>query len=226
MAVTTIVSPEEAAKVSEEKTKKELEKLQKDIQKNGFQNPSDIDDSDSDSQTDTDSDSDSDYTYESESESDVEYVKKTKKKKKKQPSMDTRMYNDNQNLWKKIQKLEGSLKKTEKELRYMKYEHNNKCIEITDLQNKNLKLKEDIKAQLAQKKETDGKVSRLNEYRRRDALSLMFCYFYMLLMLINYKFEVPIFDMTFKTVRNVARILFTTDDKMLLNNNDDSLDDY
>lgn len=219
MPITTIVTPEEAAKMSEEKTKQELEKLQQTIKEQGsqfennFKNPSDIEDSDHSWSSES----------ESESDSESEYERKPRRKTKGSGSgIDNRMYNDNQKLWKKIQKLEGALAKTDKELRYMKYEYNNKCIEITELQNKNSKLNDAIKQHVSHSKDTDNNIKKMNDRHVKDTTLLFCCYLYMFMMLVNYKFEVPIFDYGYTAVRESVSFFFSTmrtvEDKMFLMN--------
>lgn len=219
MPITTIVTPEEASKMSEEKTKKELEKLQQTIKEQGsqfendFKNPSDIEDSDHSWSSESETDS----------ESDSEYERKPKRKTKGSGSgIDNRMYNDNQKLWKKIQKLEGALAKTDKELRYLKYEYNNKCIDITKLENKNSKLNDAIKEHVSHSEDTDKNIKKMKDRHVKDATLLMCCYLYMLMMLVNYKFEVPIFDYGYTAVREAISFFFSTmrtvENKMFLMN--------
>lgn len=219
MPITTIVTPEEAAKMSEEKTKKELEKLQQTIKEQGsqfendFKNPSDIEDSDHSWSSESETDS----------ESDSEYERKPKRKTKGSGSgIDNRMYNDNQKLWKKIQKLEGALAKSDKELRYLKYEYNNKCIDITKLENKNSKLNDAIKQHVSHSEDTDKNIKKMNERHVKDTTLLLCCYLYMFMMLVNYKFEVPIFDYAYTTVKEAVSFFFSTmrtvEDKMFLMN--------
>lgn len=200
MPSTTIVSPEEAAKMTEEKTKQELEKLQQTLKAQGpkfedYKNPSDIEDDDSSQSWCSESDTESD------SDSESDYVKKPKRKAKHPVSMDTRMYNDNQKLWKRIQKLEGALSKSDKELRYLKYEYNNKCIEITELQDKTTKLNDAIKKHVSKAKDTDKEMQKMTDRRAKDTILLFGCYLYIFLMIVNYKFEVPVFDFGYKVVR-------------------------
>lgn len=215
MPITNFVTPEEAAKMSEEKTKQELEKLQQTIKEKGsqfdndYKNPSDIDDSDHS------------WSSESESDSDSEYERKPKRKTK-VSGIDNRMYNDNQKLWKKIQKLEGALAKSDKELRYLKYEYNNKCIDVTKFENKNSKLNDAIKEHVSHSEDTDKNIKKMKDRHVKDATLLMCCYLYMFMMLVNYKFEVPIFDYGYTAVREAISFFFSTmrtvDDKMFLMN--------
>ena len=219
MSITTIVTPEEAAKMSEEKTKQELEKLQQTIKEQGsqfendFKNPSDIDDSDHSWSSESDTESDSESEYER---------KPRHKKKDKVSGIDNRMYNDNQKLWKKIQKLEGALAKSDKELRYLKYEYNNKCIDITKLENKNSKLNDAIKHHVSHSEDTVKNIKKMNERHMKDTTLLLCCYLYMFMMLVNYKFEVPIFDYGYTAVREAVTFFFSTmrtvEDKMFLMN--------
>lgn len=217
MPITTIVTPEEAAKMSDEKTKQELEKLQQTIKEQGsqfendFKNPSDIDDLDRSWSSESETDS----------ESDSEYERKPKRKTK-GSGIDNRMYNDNQKLWKKIHKLEGALAKSDKELRYLKYEYNNKCIDITKLESKNSKLNDSIKHHVSHYEDTDKHIKKMNDRHMKDTTLLLCCYLYMFMMLVNYKFEVPIFDYGYTAVREVVSFFFSTmrsvDDKMFLMN--------
>jgi hypothetical protein len=212
------VTPEEADKMSEDKTKQELEKLYQTIKEKGsqfennFKTPSDIEGTDQNWSSESETDSESDREYE-----------RKPRRKTRGSGIDNRMYNDNQKLWKKIQKLEIAVAKSDKELRYLKYEYNNKCIDITKLESKNSKLDDVIKKQVTHSEDTDKNIKRMNERHLKDTTLLLCCYLYMFMMLVNYKFEVPIFDYGYTTVRETVSFLFSTtrtvEDKMFLINN-------
>ena len=76
-------------------------------------------------------------TSESESESDNEEETLKPKQKPKPPmNVQDRMYCDNQKLWSKLQKVSQEFDKTEEKLHYMKLEHNNKCVEVSNCKQK------------------------------------------------------------------------------------------
>lgn len=105
--VTNKCSPEQMNAISEEKTRIELEKLHRDIKNENNQ--------DYVSET-SNSDIETDTNYNS-------------------ISMETRMYIDNQNLWKKNHILNTKIEKLNNKLRYLNYEYNNSCVDISDLKN-------------------------------------------------------------------------------------------
>ena len=118
------VSPEEAARTSKETTEAELSKLAE-LMKTKKIPPRRHISSDEESET---SYSDSD---------DEDYIPKSKTQKRNKPqNVESKMYIDNQQLWKKIHKYGIELNKVQKELHYMQLELNNKSIECNELQEK------------------------------------------------------------------------------------------
>ena len=175
-------SQEEAAKASVEKTKLELEKLQESIKQtnafhdNDYKNPSDIESSDN-----TDDDDDDDG---SDSEEDSRRIVT---RKNKSVNMDIRMYNDNQKLWKKNQKLKIELERTNKALRYLKLDHNNKCIDITSLSEEKKIFKKDKLF--------------MKNIVRTFMIRLYTCYFIIIIMTMNYTFNIPIYEYLFSQTK-------------------------
>jgi hypothetical protein len=118
------VSQEEAARSCKETTEAELSKLAKLIQTRKIPPRRDIS-SDEESEM---IDSESDYE---------EHIPTSKiQKRNKSQNVESKMYIDNQQLWKKIHKYGIELNKVEKELHYMQLELNNKTIFCNELQEK------------------------------------------------------------------------------------------
>ena len=169
---------DEAAKISAEKTRVELEKLQKTIkQTNAFEmnnvmkTPSDVESIGST----IDSDDDEISTHP---------VRRSKQMPR--LTMEDRMYNDNQKLWKKNQELKAELEKTNKQLRYLQFEHNNKCIEITSMNN-------------TMKQFNSLKVTYF--YTRVHTLLL---YFIMMAMVAQFVYEYPVIDIIAKHAKELT----------------------
>mgnify|MGYP001058566150 CR=1 FL=1 len=188
----TKMTTEEAAKISAEKTRIELEKLQENIkktnafEKNDYKNPSDVESVTSSSGS-TDSVSD--------------HFPKHKNRKQKHISMEDRMYNDNQKLWKKNQELKMELERTSKQLRYLQFEHNNKCLEITNIN----------------KKVTDYQIVRSAYFYSR--IHLFLCYFGMMMMIVQFKFDIPVAEVASRHVKELAyQIIELAKDKLLKSN--------
>lgn len=120
------VSAEEAKRQMEETTKAELAKLTQLMKTQKIPERRDI-------MSENDSDSESDY-----SSSDEDYVPSKRKRispsQSLQVDVESKMYVDNQNLWKKIHKYGLELHRSQKELHYMQLELNNKCIEYNTLE--------------------------------------------------------------------------------------------
>lgn len=69
--------------------------------------------------------------------SEEDYIPEKKyKRKSKHQSVEIKMYNDNQDLWRKIHKYSIELNKTQKQLNYLQLENNNKNIEIIEFKSK------------------------------------------------------------------------------------------
>ena len=172
------MTADEAAKISAEKTRIELEKLQHSIkntnafEKNNMKTPSDIESSCS---------SDG-------SESDIEVSSHPMRKPKqyKHMSMEDRMYNDNQKLWKKNQELKLELERTGKQLRYLQFEHNNKCLEISNL---------------------NGKMIQFNTMKSAcfyARLNAFMCYLIVMAMMVQFVFEYPVIDIVAKHTKEIT----------------------
>ena len=91
--------------------------------------------------------------------------------------MEDRMYDDNQKLWKKNQDLRKDLEKMNKQFRYLQYDHNNKCIEISVL---------------GDKIESYKSVKSKYFYTR---IHLVFCYMMMMMMFTEFVLEFPVFEL-------------------------------
>ena len=156
------MTTEQAAKISAEKTKIELQKLQQAIKNTNafektYKNPSDIE-----------SDCSSDQSVVSDNY--------TRKHKKRHFTMEDRIYNDNQSLWKKNQELKTEQEKTNKQLRYLQFEYNNKCLEITSLS----------------KKIEEFKCVKTAYFYSR--INLLMCYFIILMTILQFKFDIPVVE--------------------------------
>ena len=171
------MTADEAAKISAEKTRVELEKLQKTIKDNNafenvqkMKNPSDVESIGSTSDEDID---------------DITSHPVKRKRVSNTLTMEDRMYSDNQKLWKKNQDLKLELEKTSKQLRYLQFEHNNKCIEITNL---NTKLKDYSSLRVA------------CFYAR---LNIFMCYLIIISMIAQYVYAYPVIDFAVKSSRDL-----------------------
>ena len=160
---------DEAAKISAEKTRVELEKLQKTIKDtspfehiNKMKTPSDIESFGSSCNSDN-----------------AEEINSHPTKRKRItniPTMEDRMYSDNQKLWKKNQELKLELERTGKQLRYLQFEHNNKCIEISNLNNKMIDY---------------SSMRSICFYAR---LNTLMCYIVIISMIAQFVYEYPVID--------------------------------
>jgi hypothetical protein len=123
------VSPEEADLKMRETTQKELTKLAELMKTQKLPVREDIIESDEE-----------ESSCDSESEDDEDYVptkrKRTSKEHNGYVSVESKMYQDNQKLWKRIHKYGIELNKTHKELHYMQLELNNKHIECEEEKSK------------------------------------------------------------------------------------------
>ena len=167
------MTADEAAKISAEKTRVELEKLQKTIKQtnafemnNAIKTPSDVESICS--------------TIDSDDEEEISTHPVRRSKQMPRLTMEDRMYNDNQKLWKKNQELKSELEKTNKQLRYLQFEHNNKCLEITSMNN-------------TMKQFNSLKVSYF--YTRVHTMML---YFIMMSMVAQFVYEYPVIDIIAK----------------------------
>ena len=176
----TKMTTEEVDKISAEKTRIELEKLQNEIkktnafEKNNYKSPSDIE------------------SVSSSSEDSLDMSEEVKPRKKKvHMSMEDRMYNDNQKLWKKNQELKIELERSSKQLRYLQYEHNNKSIEITEMKKKVLDY-QNIRSTLFYSK-----------------LNVFFCYFIILLFTLQFKFQIPVYEIASDYTKEFSQKVIT-----------------
>jgi uncharacterized protein YxeA len=115
------MTSEQAEKVSNDLTKVSLEKLQKNIQQtNAFEVPKFTSISDDDHESDASSVSIDSSNY------------KKQQRSSYKSDINQAMYRDNQKLWEKNQKLGIQIERANKASRYLKMDHNNKCIELTE----------------------------------------------------------------------------------------------
>ena len=92
---------------------------------------------------DIESDSDCDSDESDNDSSDEDYIPSKRKRVSQNAlsaSVETKMYKDNQELWKKINKYSLELNRTQKELHYLQLELNNKILECNDLKDTNSEL--------------------------------------------------------------------------------------
>ena len=113
------MTPEEAAKIARQTTENELAKLAEIIKNKKIPARNDVSESESDS--DTDDSSDEDFV--------PSKRKRTNNSIQLQQNVESKMYVDNQNLWKKIHKYGIELNRVQKELHYLQLELNNKTID-------------------------------------------------------------------------------------------------
>ena len=170
------MTSEQAAKISADKTKIELEKLQETIKEtNPFEKivetPSDIEFSCS---------------------SEEEVTSKTSKRPRYMGnvSMEDRIYDDNQRLWKKNQLIKTELEKKTKQLRYLQFQHNN-----VSFDNKILK----------------NSISEFDAIKKAyfyKCLQCFFAYLLIIAMMMQYEFEYPVIDYAKNKVISTSQTLF------------------
>lgn len=125
------MTKDQASKVCADKTRIELEKLNKTIKDTDvFNKPERYNPSESESDCESTGSNETDLTYVDEEE--VKYVSKRPRSTRTTFNIGT-IYRDNQILWKKTAKIKYELERTNKELRYLQMAHNNKCIDVTNL---------------------------------------------------------------------------------------------
>ena len=160
------VSVEDAQKQMKETTESELAKLAELMKTQKIPSRYDII---SDEEIDTSTSEDSDF--------DSDYVQPQKRRRQSTKSMhiqqdvESKMYIDNQKLWKKIHKYGIELNKHQKELHYMQLELNNKSIECNDYKQKC----KDIDLLLEENKTIYNKLIYIRYYNVFYSIIIAFC---------------------------------------------------